>query len=69
MEDAYPYQTFYKKKPYILKRDNYTCQVCGYYGFKEKDIVVTRCIECEKKEYPFNQIQTLKSQNLVLKKG
>lgn len=53
MEDQYPYQTFYNKIDEVMCRDNYTCQICGYYGVQKNDIVVRRCLECEKQGIPF----------------
>ena len=53
MEDKYPYQTFYSKIDEIMSRDNYTCQICGYYGVQENHKVVTRCLDCEKIGFDF----------------
>lgn len=53
MEDEYPYQTFYGKIDEVMSRDNYTCQVCGYYGVQANDVVVTRCLECERQSMPY----------------
>ena len=69
MQDEYSYQTYYKKKPYIMKRDNYTCQVCGYYGIKEKDVMVRRCITCEKKGIPFHPDPNYKIPKPCVEKG
>ena len=57
MEDKYPYQTFYGKIDEVMSRDNYTCQVCGCCGVQANDIVVTRCLECEKQGIPFQPIR------------
>ena len=56
MEDKYPYQTFYGKIDEVMKRDNYTCQVCGYYGVQKKDVLVRKCLECEKQGIPFQPL-------------
>lgn len=48
MEDERPYQTYYGKIDEVMSRDNYTCQICGYYGVQKNDIVVKRCLECER---------------------
>jgi hypothetical protein len=36
MEDDYLYQTYYGKIDEIMRRDDYTCQICGYYGVQAK---------------------------------
>ena len=53
MEDEYSYQTYYSKIDEVMSRDNYTCQICGYYGVQTNDIVVRRCLDCEKQGIPF----------------
>jgi 5-methylcytosine-specific restriction endonuclease McrA len=53
MEDEYPYQTYYSKIDEVMSRDNYICQICGYYGVQANDIVVRRCLESEKQGIPF----------------
>ena len=53
MEDEYPYQTYYSQVDRVMRRDNYTCQICGYCGVQTNDIVVSRGLECEKEGIPF----------------
>jgi 5-methylcytosine-specific restriction endonuclease McrA len=56
MEDKYPYQTYYSVIDDVMLRDNYTCQICGHYGVLANHVVVTRCLECEKKGIYFEPL-------------
>jgi 5-methylcytosine-specific restriction endonuclease McrA len=60
MKDEYPYQTFYGKIDEVMSRDNYTCQICGYFGVQRNDIIVRRCLECEKQGIPYEPQPGLK---------
>lgn len=50
----YPYKGYYEVVEEVLKRDNYTCQVCGFYGVESVHDKVTVCLECERKGIPFS---------------
>ncbi|MBX5321364.1 MAG: hypothetical protein QHH12_04935 [Candidatus Bathyarchaeota archaeon] len=49
-----PYKGYYDVVEEVLKRDNYTCQVCGFYGVESVHAKVTVCLECERKGIPFS---------------
>lgn len=69
MEDAYPYQTYYGKIDEVMSRDNYTCQICGLYGVQKNDIVIRRCLECEKQGIPFQPFPNSKIPNPCTVRG